>query len=160
MCQSAPIKDKQFFHGGKAIFTIEPSPEFVAKHGDCQPRYTFKIVHRDGNDRYQPCEMVLLLTGPDNTSDYTYMGILDDRANVVRITQKSCVGEQAWPKRILDRVLQRAAADQLEVIQEAGWKLMHEGRCCRCGRLLTVPSSIEAGIGPECAGRVAEKLGK
>jgi hypothetical protein len=27
----------------------------------------------------------------------------------------------------------------------------HEGKCGRCGRLLTVPSSIESGIGPECS---------
>jgi uncharacterized protein DUF6011 len=31
----------------------------------------------------------------------------------------------------------------------------HEGRCGRCGRTLTVPESIERGIGPECA----EKMG-
>jgi hypothetical protein len=31
----------------------------------------------------------------------------------------------------------------------------HEGRCGRCGRTLTVPESIDRGIGPECA----EKMG-
>lgn len=30
---------------------------------------------------------------------------------------------------------------------------LKSGRCCRCGRKLTVPSSIEMGMGPECAGK-------
>lgn len=29
-------------------------------------------------------------------------------------------------------------------------KLYHEGVCCRCGRPLTHPKSIETGIGPRC----------
>jgi hypothetical protein len=30
------------------------------------------------------------------------------------------------------------------------------GSCCRCGRRLDVPESVEAGIGPVCAGKVEE----
>ena len=33
-------------------------------------------------------------------------------------------------------------------------EIWHEGRCGRCGRKLTVPSSIESGIGPECASKL------
>ena len=29
--------------------------------------------------------------------------------------------------------------------------MYHAGRCCKCGRVLTDPKSIELGIGPECA---------
>jgi hypothetical protein len=29
--------------------------------------------------------------------------------------------------------------------------IRHNGSCGRCGRKLTVPTSIKAGIGPECA---------
>jgi hypothetical protein len=29
-------------------------------------------------------------------------------------------------------------------------EVWHEGKCGKCGRTLTVPSSIESGIGPEC----------
>ncbi len=32
---------------------------------------------------------------------------------------------------------------------------MKEGRCCRCGRELTVPASIHAGMGPDCAEKYA-----
>ncbi len=33
-------------------------------------------------------------------------------------------------------------------------EVRHEGSCGRCGRKLTVPASIDAGIGPECAGKL------
>jgi hypothetical protein len=29
-------------------------------------------------------------------------------------------------------------------------EVWHEGTCGKCGRALTVPSSIENGLGPEC----------
>jgi hypothetical protein len=30
-------------------------------------------------------------------------------------------------------------------------RVYHNGRCAKCGRTLTVPASIESGIGPECS---------
>jgi hypothetical protein len=35
------------------------------------------------------------------------------------------------------------------------YAIYHEGRCCFCGRPLTVPASILSGRGPECARREA-----
>jgi len=32
----------------------------------------------------------------------------------------------------------------------SGVKIFHEGKCCRCGRRLTTPTSVQNGIGPEC----------
>jgi hypothetical protein len=34
-------------------------------------------------------------------------------------------------------------------------ELWHEGRCGKCGRALTVPESIESGLGPVCESREA-----
>jgi uncharacterized protein DUF6011 len=40
--------------------------------------------------------------------------------------------------------------------KEAGMAYaIHEGCCCRCGRELTVPASIHAGMGPDCAEKYA-----
>jgi hypothetical protein len=30
-------------------------------------------------------------------------------------------------------------------------EIWHEGTCCRCGKRLTVPASIELGMGADCA---------
>lgn len=35
-----------------------------------------------------------------------------------------------------------------------GYEIRHAGRCCRCGRTLTVPTSIDMGLGPVCADKV------
>lgn len=35
-----------------------------------------------------------------------------------------------------------------------GYEIRHAGRCCRCGRTLTVPTSIDQGLGPYCATQV------
>jgi hypothetical protein len=35
-------------------------------------------------------------------------------------------------------------------------ELVTAGRCRRCGRTLTDPDSLAKGIGPDCAGRVAQ----
>lgn len=147
----APIKNGGFLLGGNAVFTIECSRDFVEDHPDCRSHYTFKIVHKEAKNGWPESDMVFLLTGPDNQSDYTYAGKLDGIR--LKITQKSCVGEHSWPKLILERVLVCALTNQLDKIEAAGWRLMHEGRCCVCGRRLTRPDSIEAGIGPECAER-------
>ena len=32
--------------------------------------------------------------------------------------------------------------------------VFHDGKCGRCGRKLTVPESIQSGLGPVCAGQV------
>jgi hypothetical protein len=95
---------------------------------------------------------VKLLTGSDNEHSYTYLGNL-------RLTphphyehgRKSTIGPDApGAKAIgwyLSRLLGDASVDGVEV-----W---HEGVCGRCGRALTVPESVERGIGPDCA----EKMG-
>jgi hypothetical protein len=31
-----------------------------------------------------------------------------------------------------------------------GYDIKHSGRCCRCAKTLTDPTSIELGIGPDC----------
>ncbi len=35
-----------------------------------------------------------------------------------------------------------------------GYEIRHAGCCCRCGRTLTVPTSIDQGLGPICAANV------
>jgi hypothetical protein len=44
------------------------------------------------------------------------------------------------------------AIDAPQILNSA--EILHEGKCCRCGRKLTHPESIETGLGPECGGRV------
>ena len=98
---------------------------------------------------------VSLLTGPQNESDYSYIGVLNPKTGEVRLTKASKFSEGTMVVRLLRRTLARVWAGEQEAIEAAGFRVHHEGRCCRCGRTLTVPSSVESGIGPECAEMMA-----
>jgi hypothetical protein len=135
---TAPITDRRFFTAGDAIFTI-------ASHRTGQ-HFTYKITTKTGNDG-RPVSFVALLTGPDNTSSYTYLGLLDAATGVVRRTAKSRVGEDAPGFKAIAWAMHHL----LNGRALAGADVIHAGRCCRCGRVLTTPESVAAGIGPECA---------
>lgn len=127
----------QFVTAGKAIFTVQ-NPE--------GQRYTYRVNRsRDGR-----CYFVALLTGPDNTSDYRYLGLLDVAQWSIRLTAKSGFLPDSLPVKVARWALSRIVAGNLP----EGYKIVHAGRCGRCARLLTVPASVESGFGPECEGKL------
>lgn len=140
---------KGFILAGNAYFTVRS-----VKTGT---RYTYRVnrakCSRCGKTDCQcwayPNYFVALLTGPDNTEDYQYLGMLG-QAHEFRLTRASRMDDASAPVKAFKYVwgwLQRGQMPpQCEI-----W---HEGRCGRCGRRLTVPESVERGIGPECAGRM------
>ena len=139
---TAPIKSVEFFFGGKAIFTVS---------NDKGKHYTYKVAKAKANANFQG-EMffVNVMTGSDNLTDYTYMGILHKRDCRMVTTKKSKVD----PGDVRYKTAQWAINKILTGTElPEGYAIRHAGRCCACGRLLTNPESIEAGIGPECAKR-------
>jgi hypothetical protein len=143
-----------FVTAGNATLTIEVPTEWAANHGS-KPHYTFKVRKKeDRNNPNNSVYFVSILTGPDNTSDYKYVGLLNPNNGSVRTTAKSAYDANSIPMRLLNRSLACVWANNTDAIEAAGFKLHHAGKCGRCGRKLTVPESIETGLGPECAGRV------
>lgn len=132
---------KTFILAGKAIFTLV----------GVSSRYTYKVTRKDGDDRYPETYFVSLLTGPENTSDYTYLGILNQTSGEVRLTRRSAYTDQSAPVVAIRWALGRIWADR--PLPEPA-TILHAGRCGRCSRLLTVPESIASGFGPECLGRL------
>lgn len=109
-------------------------------------RFTYRIRRKKDADFY----FVSVLTGADNENDYTYLGALPSGRylapakpgrGVGRDAPSSVAFAWAWKWRNHPRF-----GEFVEV--------RHEGRCCRCGRKLTVPESIDSGLGPECAEKV------
>lgn len=104
-------------------------------------RFTYRIKRsEDGKVHF-----VSLLNGPDNETAYTYLGFIRDGR--YDHGKKSKIGADAHSNKafawVMGNILERdRVPEKVEV-----W---HEGRCGRCGRALTVPESIESGIGPEC----------
>lgn len=113
--------------------------------------YTYKVQRgepRDGDARPAP-HFVKLLVGPENTSDYAYLGMITG-AQGFRLTKASKHSvESPAVKAFVFFYTQVIVAGRIPPTLE----VRHEGSCGCCGRALTVPESIDRGIGPECAKR-------
>lgn len=111
-----------------------------------------------------------LLTGPDNTGDYEGVAFWNDelrRVNVWRRykseTSRQPIDGYGWQNdwSIVERKLavwcdlavRGSTEERHGYWYDSGMRMLVEGRCVRCNRALTVPESIEAGIGPECASK-------
>lgn len=147
---------REFVTAGKAIFTIEVPINFQLQYNNVKPHYTYRINFKKGEGQWNDTYFINLLTGPDNSSpyDYTCFALLDANSGKISLTRKTRLTDNSWPVKILRRVLANIWQGTGHRIEESGFKVHHEGRCGRCGRRLTVPSSIESGIGPECATRI------
>ena len=127
-----------FMLAGNAICTLRS-----AKSGT---RYTYKI--REGKKKVPTDPSIFfvnLLTGPDNTSDYTYLGVIGNGG--FRLTGKSKMKPDSGPVVAFRWAYDCFAKGTLP----ASLEVWHSGRCGRCGRLLTDAESIATGFGPECS---------
>lgn len=140
-----------YLYAGQAVVTFQS-----LKSG---AHYTYRIsapsatTERGGRtvDHDTAIRFVAVLTGPDNTQDYSYVGtIAPGRHYVHGRAGKARLDLNAPSVRAFDWVYQRLLAG---VIPD-GVEICHEGRCGRCGRTLTVPESVVSGYGPECAERI------
>ena len=134
-----PEDAQRFVFGGNATFTLRSK-----RTGD---RYTFKVTLSENKKVY----FVAVLVGPENTSDYSYLGYF-------KAASKEYVHGGAKAKISADALSARAFkwfVPQLEGMAfHESLEVWHEGKCCVCNRRLTVPASIKMGIGPECAGKM------
>ncbi len=124
---------KKFILGGKSTFTFRS-----IKTGQ---RFTYKIVRPSKEKPH----FVRVLTGADNSRDYTFLGTIFDGLSY-RPGRRSSIGHAAPSNRAFIWAWSAICQGQLPETLEV-W---HEGRCGKCGRKLTVPESIERGFGPVC----------
>lgn len=129
---------KNFVNGGNATFTI--------RNPSTGGRFTFKV--REGRDEHAP-RFVSVLSGPDNTADFSYLGCIFEGDRFV-VTSKSRIKPDAPSAKAFRWLHERLTAGR----DLGPVEFFHEGRCARCGRTLTVPESITTGFGPECVKHV------
>jgi hypothetical protein len=124
-----------FVLSGKAVFTLlNPST------GN---RFTYKVSRSSRKPENSPFRFVAVLTGSGD--DYHYLGLIGDDGEFHH-GFKSSIGQDSPSARAFAWYWRhRENPSPAEV-----W---HEGRCGRCGRALTVPQSIETGLGPICAAK-------
>ncbi len=131
---------RRYILGGHATMTM------VGKAN----RYTYEIKACEGKAGLW---FVSVMYGSDNESQFAYIGTL---RTVAYKNMEAEFKHGVKSKISADDVRVKAFGWVWANIEEgkrmpAGAELWHEGRCCRCHRKLTVPSSIAKGIGPECA---------
>jgi hypothetical protein len=119
----------KFMFAGKSIFTF-----INTKTGN---RFTYKIKSNKDSNLF----FVSVLTNPDN---YSYIGTCIE--GNYRHGKKSNISPEAQSVKVFQFMLNKLKSNNLPDFLEV-W---HEGFCGKCGRRLTVPSSILTGIGPEC----------
>lgn len=115
-------------------------------------RYTYRIKQAQDNDgSRRQFWFVALLSGQDNESDYHYIGYINKDLHFI-YGQKSNIGRTSPSVRAFTWFYECVDINEPETRDRlfAGVEVWHEGKCGRCGRKLTVPSSIEQGFGPEC----------
>lgn len=141
-----PVTRLAFATAGRAVFT--------ALNPETGKRYTYKVRGKKSGEGFS----VYVLAGPDNELDYEYIGVIypkfRDRFSPSAYDRESVL--TFHPRKhspgaasifAFEWIWKRIAAGR----DIAPAVLYHEGRCGRCGRVLTVPESVTSGIGPECA---------
>lgn len=128
-----------FLFAGNATVTLESTK--TSSH------YTFKVRKPKDKDVY----FISVLTGPNNESDYTYIGIM--KQGMLATTAKSKMTPDSIPVRAFNYMMTALNADMIA----KDLKVMHDGNCGRCHRTLTTPESLRNGIGPECIKKVGMK---
>lgn len=122
-----------FILAGKSTFTL--------KNNKTESRFTYKVSKCKDKQK----EGLFFVKAHVNSA-YQYIGYISNnsfRYGSKSHLQKTDLSVTAFEVCFNNILSQRKFHSSLEV-----W---HEGRCGRCGRILTVPESIISGIGPECA---------
>lgn len=140
-----PALVSQYLRGGRGRFTLVSRRTGV--------RFTFKVTQLSKNKRmgtnHDP-KFIRVLTGSDNESSYSFLGTFWFREGsfLWHHDKRRRISIRAASAKAIRYLFQHLNNNNLP----DGLEFWHEGVCCKCGRALTVPESIAAGIGPTCAG--------
>ena len=128
----------KFCTAGNSVFTLVSLKT--------QTRYTYKVLASDDRTAFY----VKCLAGPNNNEDYYDLARIRLRDGVPDIYFISGKGRMFVATSKAYLAIEHVFMNCLVKIKMLDVEIWHEGRCCRCGRRLTVPESIEQGYGPEC----------
>jgi hypothetical protein len=110
--------------------------------------YRVQCPKDDEGNLDKSIHFVKVLCGPDNESDYRYIGYVKNE-RFFHGGAKSFASKEAQSVIAFGWALKHLT--DLEIPK--GLEVFHEGRCGRCGLALTVPASIQSGLGPVCRGK-------
>lgn len=126
----------EYIIGQRAIYTLH--------NENSGNRFTYKTKQSKKNSNFLN---IYVLTGPNNTRDYTLLGYINKSTWSFNPSKFSSISSDAQSFKVFEWVYNRLRSNSLpEYI-----KAIHYNTCCRCGKVLTRPHTIAAGIGDDCA---------
>jgi len=131
----------EYIMAGKSVFTLVS--------GATGNRFTYRVNKMKKRcDADRETYYISVLSGPDNTNDYSRIAMMfDDRLVFPRSWEIS-------PNAPSAAALSWSLTKLQKGIMPSNLSVHHNGHCGRCGRHLTTPESVETGLGPICAGKV------
>lgn len=107
---------------------------------------TVRIKTAGEGSKFEGKRIASFLSGPDNESDFQGFAFVNEDGTVAVWKRFRSVGYQPFIDALNVVLGNPARSDEF---REAYAKV--SGKCARCGRKLTVPASLNRGLGPECA---------
>jgi hypothetical protein len=144
-----PCPDPQSQHEpvNKPVVEAAPAVAFSVPDGRYTVQWeneykTIRVSHQGEFDTFMPGRVLIgFLSGSDNDHDYTSFAHVDESGSV-----------RIWKKHRDNHTLLEAVKVILGDPRAASKAYAQESGCCGvCGRTLTTPESLAAGIGPVCA---------
>ena len=135
-----PAQFRNLIFAGRSTFTLE--------NKDTNNYITFKIKQIKKKKIIIPDQFAVFCKSlGDSFAGYRFLGFLNIKLSKFKQhygTPKDYIGYSTlfWLLRNLENLENLKSAPKLAIY--------HEGFCGSCGRALTVPHSIDMGIGPEC----------
>jgi len=145
---TSALDARRYISGGKGVITLVST-----RSGQ---RFTYRLTAKE-NEYGNKTVFVGLLSGPDNTRDYAYLGrIATDRhgSEVFWQGRRTPRAGDVSPEAPSSKAFAWVWRNLVRGTLPAQLEVWHEGRCGRCGRKLTVPTSVAQGFGPECINHV------
>lgn len=142
------MSNAHIFTDSRILFAAKPGKRFVFTIKSPTKHFTFKVTAKEDIRAAGKVLFLSVLTGPDNDSAYSYIGILRQDGSIVP-TKNSKVDMDAQSVQSLRWMMKHLRAGTLG--EHAGYQFLHSGKCCVCGRTLTTPESVSKGVGPTCA---------
>ena len=142
----APAAVAAYLTAGKALVTL--------KNTESGNRQTYKVTAPGKTAEARENAEILfvsVLTGSDNTCfyNYSYIGIIIRATGEFKSTAKSRLPADDVRVKGFSWLMGNAHANTLDRFPHV--EVRHHNRCGRCSRVLTVPESIDTGLGPICS---------
>ena len=139
-----------YITAGRTISTARPSAAWLAARAGekWHSEYRYEVDRVPSDTGGPDVFFVRAAAGADKKT--AYLGILDAKTGAVRMTTKSSFPEHSTRVVILRRILKAIWEGRGGEIERHGWTVTHNGKCARCGRMLTTTISRALGIGPDC----------